>query len=248
MSTDTTTPPSKTKRFTDYWWFFLGRLLVRVCSYFVLISYQHHGRENLPPEGPYMICANHMSFWDTQAILVGMPIVPWKLFAKGEWRNHPIAGPVLRKSGAIFVNRGEADRQAIKEAMEAIEAGHVFGIAPEGTRSKTQQLIEAKDGASYLASRAHIPIVPIAVINTDEWQTNIRRLRWTELKIVIGEPFYLPDLGRRVKSRDLPLFTHLIMVKIAALLPARYHGFYADSPALAALQRGEDPWAVINEQ
>jgi 1-acyl-sn-glycerol-3-phosphate acyltransferase len=235
----------KTKRFKDYWWFYLGRLLVRFLSYFCLISYHHHGRENLPAEGPYMICANHMSFWDTQAILLGMPIVPWKLFAKGEWRNHPIAGPVLGKSGAIFVNRGEVDRQALKEALAAIDRGHVFGIAPEGTRSKTRQLMEAKDGASYLASRAKIPIVPVAVTNTDEWKKNIRRLRWTQLHITIGEPFHLPDLGRRVKSRDLPLYTHLIMVKIAALLPTRYRGFYTTSPALAALERGEDPWPII---
>ena len=238
---------SDSKSFKNKWWFFLGRLLVRFFSYFALISYHCHGRENLPEQGPYLLCANHMSFWDTQAIVVGMPLVPWKLFAKEEFATHPIAGPVMRLSGAIFVKRGEVDRQAIREALEAIEAGHVFGIAPEGTRSKTQQMMEAKDGASYLASRANIPIVPIGVINTDEWKSNIRRLRWTELHIVIGEPFYLPDLGRKVKSRDLPLFTHLIMVKIAALLPERYHGFYADSPALAALQRGDDPWETILE-
>lgn len=237
--------PDNAHEFKNKWWFFIGRLLVRFFSYFALISYHCHGRENLPKSGPYMVCANHMSFWDTQAIVVGMPIVPWKLFAKEEFEKHPIAGPVFRQSGAIFINRQEADRQAIRQALEAIEAGHVFGIAPEGTRSEMGQLIEAKDGASYLASRGNIPIVPIGVINTDQWRQNIRRLRWTKLQVVIGEPFYLPDLGRKVRSRDLPLFTHLIMVKIAALLPERYHGFYADSPALAALQQGDDPWPVI---
>jgi 1-acyl-sn-glycerol-3-phosphate acyltransferase len=246
MSTPTSPPTTVYQLpFKDWLWFFLVRLLIRFCSLFVLISYHNHGRENLPTNQPFMICANHMSFWDTQAILVGMPILPWKLFAKGEWRHHPIAGPLLGQCGAIFVNRGEADRQAIKEAMEAIAQGHIFGIAPEGTRSKTQKLMEAKDGASYLASRANLPIIPIAVINTAEWKYNIRRLRWSKLHIIIGEPFHLPDLGRRVKSHDLPLFTHLIMVKIAQLLPERYHGFYADSPALAALQQGADPWPVI---
>lgn len=52
----------------------------------------------------------------------------------------------------------------------------------------------------------------------------------------------MPDLGRRTRATDLAAYTHLIMVHIAALIPERYWGEYSDSPALAALFAGEDPW------
>jgi 1-acyl-sn-glycerol-3-phosphate acyltransferase len=58
----------------------------------------------------------------------------------------------------------------------------------------------------------------------------------------VGPPFTLPDIGRRPRSADLAAYTHLIMVHVAALLPERYWGYYAGSPALEALVAGEDPW------
>jgi hypothetical protein len=58
----------------------------------------------------------------------------------------------------------------------------------------------------------------------------------------IGQPFSLPDLGRRARGHDLGDFTSLIMTHIAALVDERHRGQYADSPALGALLAGGDPW------
>jgi 1-acyl-sn-glycerol-3-phosphate acyltransferase len=126
--------------------------------------------------------------------------------------------------------------------MSAIEDGAIFGLAPEGTRSKEGAMEAAKDGAAYLAVRSHVPVVPVGLVNTDELFANVRRFRRSRIEAFVGKPFTLPDLGRRVRSRDLAAYTHLIMVQIAAQLPQRYHGLYADSPALHALQAGDDPW------
>ena len=101
---------------------------------------------------------------------------------------------------------------------------------------------EAKTGAAYLASRGQVPILPVGIVNTDVLFANVRRLKRTTVQVRIGEPYYLPDLGRRARSADLDAYTHLIMVHIAALLPERYYGIYRDSPALKALLAGEDPW------
>jgi hypothetical protein len=85
------------------------------------------------------------------------------------------------------------------------------------------------------------------MVNLEVLFANVRRLRPTTVEVRIGQPFIVPEIGRRVRSGDLAAYTHLIMCHIAALLPERYHGHYAHSPALRALQRGEDPWPYCFE-
>lgn len=205
------------------------------------------GRENIPKEGPYIIVVNHMSKADAPLVFLAFPPMRMRYLAGEKWRSHPLFGPLLAATGGIFINRGEVDRRALREAMTAMEAGSVFGLAPEGTRSRSNRLLKAKDGAAYLASRTDIPILPTGVVNTDRVAANLPRLRRTKMEVRVGEQFLLPDLGRRAKGQDLEAYTHLIMVHIANLLPERYHGYYADSPALAALHRGEDPWPYCLE-
>lgn len=200
------------------------------------------GRENIPAKGPYIVTLNHTSVADTPLLLMGFPLVEWRFFAGEKWRSHPVYGPIMAWLGAIYINRGEVDRQGLRDAMAAIEQGVVFGLAPEGSRSKNGQMQEAKVGAAYLASRSGVPILPVSFQNNDRLFANFKRLRRTDVILTIGEPYTLPEIGRRAKGSDLAAFTHLIMVKIAALLPPRYHGIYANSPALAALLAGEDPW------
>lgn len=200
------------------------------------------GRENVPPAGPYIIVVNHMSKADPPLLLMAFPPIRLRFFAGEKWENHFFFGPMMRWAGAIYINRGEIDRGALKEALEALKNGSIFGLAPEGTRSRIGQLIEARDGAAYLASRANVPIVPVGVVNTDVVGENVKHLRRTHLQAHIGRPFLLPQLSHRAKGPELTAYTHLIMVHIAALLPEHHRGYYKDSPALAAFLRGEDPW------
>jgi len=214
---------------------------------FIVGSMKVTGRRNIPASGPYIIVVNHMSKADPPLLFIAFPPMRLRFFAGEKWESHFLFGPIMRMVGAIYINRGEVDRRALREAMEALRNGSIFGLAPEGTRSRVGHLIEAKDGAAYLASRADVPLVPVGVVNTDVVGENLKRLRRTKLEVHIGEQFELPDLGRRAKGKDLEAYTHLIMVRIADLLPQRYHGYYADSPALAALKRGEDPWPYCLE-
>ncbi|MFO7540166.1 MAG: lysophospholipid acyltransferase family protein, partial [Chloroflexota bacterium] len=168
--------------------------------------------------------------------------IQWRFFAGEKWRSHWLYGPIMGWLGAIYINRGAVDRAALREALAALEEGHVFGLAPEGSRSKVGAMQSARGGVAYLASRANVPIVPVGLVNTDVLFANARRLRRTRLEANIGRPFSLPDLGRRPRAQDMDAYTHYIMIHIAAQLPPRYHGLYAGSPALAALLAGDDPW------
>ncbi len=202
------------------------------------------GLENLPPEGPYIFAINHMSKADPPLVLISWPRVRMRFFAGEKWEKHLIFGPLMRYSGAIYINRGKVDRSALREALTALRGGEIFGLAPEGTRSRVGALIRARDGAAYLASRANVPIVPVGLVNTDRLGHNMAHLRRTDLETRIGKPFKLPVGHRRPKSGELAAYTHLIMIHIAALLPERYWGAYADSPGLEALLQGEDPWPL----
>ena len=111
------------------------------------------GKENIPTEGPFLVTTNHMSAADTPLLFVSFPTQEWRFFAGEKWQDHWLWGPMMGGLGAIYINRGEVDRQAIKEALKTIEEGAVFGLAPEGKRSKVGEMQEAKTGAAYLASR-----------------------------------------------------------------------------------------------
>ncbi len=138
------------------------------------------GKENIPPEGPYLVTVNHMSAADTPLLFVSFPTQAWRFFAGEKWQDHWLWGPMMGSLGAIYIKRGEVDRRAIQEAVTALNRGEVFGLAPEGTRSKVGEMQEAKAGAAYLASRGQVPILPVGIINSDVLFANVRRLRRTK--------------------------------------------------------------------
>lgn len=227
--------------------FRLTRFILNIIRLLLLARIKVTGLENLPAKRPYIVVLNHTSVIDTPVLLLAFPVVQWHFFAVEKWREHPVYGPLMGWLGAIYIKRNEIDRTQLRRAMAALNGDTVFGLAPEGTRSKDGRMKSAKDGAAFLAYRTQVPIVPVGLVNNDRLFANIKRFKITRLEIRIGEPFQLPDVGRRAKSEALIAFTHLIMVRIAALLPQRYHGDYQDSPALAALQNGEDPWPLCQQ-
>lgn len=224
----------------------LVKFAMNIVRLILLTRIRVTGWEHIP-ERPYIVVLNHTSTVDTPVLLLTFPIQKWRFFAVEKWKYHPIFGPIMGWLGAIYIARGEADRRAIRLALDSIAEGTVFGLAPEGTRSRSGMMMAAKDGAAYLASRTDALILPVGLANCDQIFTNFKQLKSTQVAVNIGEPFTLPDIGHRVRSRDLPAYTHFIMIHIAAQLPERYHGVYADSPALAALERGEDPWPICLE-
>ncbi len=200
------------------------------------------GRENIPKSGPYLVVVNHMSSADSPLLMIAFPTLPWRFFAGEAWREHWFFGPAMHWLGGIYINRGELDRAALREAIEALNNGAIFGLAPEGTRSKVGAMQPAKDGASYLAARTGVPIIPVGMNHTDVLFGNTREKQRTDVEIRIGKPFHLPELDHRVRKKDLAAYTQLIMAHIAVMVDAPHRGVYADSPALAALLAGEDPW------
>ena len=226
-------------------WFRHLHSIIEIAKYFYLARYTVHNRENVPDNVSGMIAvANHTCILDPPLVALCMPEgTQWKLFAAKTWEKTPVSGRLLKQSGAVFIHRDRVDREGLRQGLEALKDGFTFGLAPEGTRSKeTGQMRKARNGAAYLAVKSGAGVIPIGIVNGPQWNKNWKRGRATHLDLYPAKPIYMPDLGRRVRITDLDAYSHYIMIHIARQVPAAYHGYYADSPALAALLRGEDPW------
>jgi 1-acyl-sn-glycerol-3-phosphate acyltransferase len=193
------------------------------------------GQENLPPHGPYIMTANHLSIFDVPVVfgwLGGEDVTGW---AAEKWEQHPIFGPLLRLGGGIFIQRGEVDRGALQSAVAWLKSGKIFGMAPEGTRTKTGGLARAKTGIAFLAHKTNVPIVPLGLIGTEKIAPAVKRLRRARVTVRIGKPFTLPPLDEINRTASLRANTNEVMCRIAALLPPEYRGIYADHPRLKEL-------------
>ncbi len=222
------------------------RGFIRFCYTFMLGRITVTGKENIPAEDEiYIVVTNHNSVSDSSVLMLAFPSRRWRFFASRKWGERPFFGHLMNIVGAIYVTEGEADRKALKEATTAIKSGDGFGLAPEGHRSKTGSMMKGMDGAAYLASRTNATLLPVGITETDKLFNNLGKLKVTNAGIQIGKPFALPDIGRRVRARDLPMMTEFIMAHIAAELPESYRGVYADSLALDALLAGDDPWGAL---
>ncbi len=118
----------------------------------------------------------------------------------------------------------------IGEAMKRLRQGGVLAIAPEGTRSRTGTLIQARPGGIYLAWKAGVPILPVALTGTQDAlvKDNLKHFRRLQIKATAGAAFRLPQEARG-KDRDelLQEYTDEVMCRIAVLLPEEMRGVYA---------------------
>jgi 1-acyl-sn-glycerol-3-phosphate acyltransferase len=193
------------------------------------------GLENLPSSGPYLLVINHLSFFDLPfvfGVLGSENVTGW---AAEKYQRHPFFGPILKLAGGIFIERGQVDRDAIARAVAWLQRGNIFGMSPEGTRSKTRSLARGKTGAAYLAHEASALLIPIGIHGTEQAWSCWGRLRRPTFVMRIGQPFRLPDIDPDQRQARLRNDTDEIMCRIAALLPAQYRGHYADHPRLQAL-------------
>jgi 1-acyl-sn-glycerol-3-phosphate acyltransferase len=144
---------------------------------------------------------------------------------------------LVRKLDVLWLDRHNPDFRALREVQRRLKKGMIAAIAPEGTRSPTAQMQPGKPGVAYLAAKTRVPIIPMAITGTEDkdvyWR--LRHFRRLDITIRVGEPFEVPPLPRQNRDEFLQHHTDEIMCRIAALLPPKYRGVYADHPRLQAL-------------
>ena len=110
-----------------------------------------------------------------------------------------------------------------------------MGIAPEGTRSDTSQLIEGKPGTVLLAIKTGAPIVPVGLAGTEDTIKRLFTFRKAHIVARFGKPFTIAEIPRENREQALQKATDEVMCRIAVLLPEKYWGFYKDHPRLKEL-------------
>jgi 1-acyl-sn-glycerol-3-phosphate acyltransferase len=185
----------------------------------------------VPAHGPLIVVANHVNFLEAPVLYTYLQ--PRKLtgFAKAEAWDELVKGFLFTLWGAIPLQRGEADVEAFRAALAALETGTILAVAPEGTRSGDGRLGVAHSGVVLLALRSGVPLLPMVYYGGEQIWHNLARLRRTDFHIKIGRPFYLDPGGERVTRAVRQAMTDEIMYRLAALLPEPYRGLYADMSA-----------------
>lgn len=188
------------------------------------------GMENVPPTGPVILVANHISSMDI--VTIALPIKRHEhQMAKVELFGVPVLGGIMRLLGAFPVRRGESDRESLRVAEEVLGAGQVLVVFPEGHRSGTGKMAAGLPGVALIAMRSGAPIVPVGISGTERVLKGFRFGPWApKVRMVFGKPFTLPSDGKR-RSQDLRRGIDTIMRQIAALVPPEYRGIYAEPAA-----------------
>lgn len=153
-------------------------------------NWRFEGSEHIPAEGPVLVACNHISYLDPLAhgyMLVRSGRRP-RFLAKREMFDNPFLRTVLRGAGQIPVERGTGSLAPVKAAMEALRAGEVVMIYPEGTITRNPDFspMEGKTGVARLTLATEVPVLPIAVWGSHNvWQ------RDGVQSVAFGRPIWL---------------------------------------------------------
>jgi 1-acyl-sn-glycerol-3-phosphate acyltransferase len=146
------------------WALFGARNWLRLSAVDVRVT----GREHLEPDQTYVFISNHRSYLDTATLFVytGRRL---GLLAKKELLRVPILGYGMGFVNVMAIDRSNSERarQTVEAATERIRSGISFGVFAEGTRAKPGEFLPFKKGAFYMAAQAGVPIVPVAIKNSD---------------------------------------------------------------------------------
>lgn len=155
------------------------------------------GLEQIPAEGPALLAGNHPNVLDGVILALVSPR-PVKFLVAGELFENPLLRGVLRWAGAVPVDRrGGSNRDAMRAAAEALEAGEVVGIFPEGKTNGGGPLHELRPGVAALAARTGAPVVPFGIAGTElryPWGTH--HVRPGPVAVRFGPPLAEPSLER----------------------------------------------------
>lgn len=175
---------------------FIIRMICRINGGLEII-----GKDNVPAEGGVLLAANHISYMDPPLIGAVVPRNVTFMARKGLFEI-----PVLRwmiKSSAFPVDRERTRPSTIKETVRRLKKGELITMFPEGRRSETGELMEARRGIGMLACLSKVPVVPTLIIGSDRvLPVDAGWLKRAKITVVFGEPVYYNSTADEKEYRN----------------------------------------------
>ena len=195
------------------------------------------GFEYLLPGQGYVIAANHIGRLDAALAYYMLDRPDIIMVVAEKYEKYAIFRWLVRITNGMFIDRYNADIGAIRATLRRLNQGQILTITPEGTRSKSGNLIQAKPGGIYLAWKAGVPILPVAVTGSEDSvvKDRLKHFRRLHIKIVAGPAFTLPPIAGKDRDDLMQHYTEEVMCRIAALLPEARRGVYTGHPRLAEI-------------
>ena len=195
------------------------------------------GRRNIPAEGAAILASNHLSFVDS----IFLPLMidrPVAFLAKSDYfTGKGLKGWATRMffkaTGQIPIDRsgGKASEASLNTGLQVLGRGDLLGIYPEGTRSPDGKLYRGRTGIARMALEAHVPVVPVVMVDTDTMMPiGTRMPRIVRVGVVIGEPLDFSRFeGMEGDRYILRSVTDEIMVALQRLGEQEYEDVYAST-------------------
>ena len=193
------------------------------------------GFDRLPAEGPAILCPNHVSFLDSAFLMLHVPR-NISFVGKAEYMDSWKTKYLFPMMGMIPIDRtgGEKSQAALNTAEAVLRRGELFGIFPEGTRSRDGYLYKGRTGAVRLAMKLSCPIFPVGVTGTREIQPPDAKAPklFKDCTIKIGRPINVARYqGRGDDHLLLRRITDELMFEIRELTGQEYRNVYAGKTA-----------------
>lgn len=158
------------------------------------------GQEHLPATGAYVLSPVHRSNIDSP-LAACVTSRRLRFMGKQEmWKFKPV-GALISALGSFPVNRGAADRDALRRCIDVLSGGEPLVLFPEGTRRSGPVVEDLFDGAAYIAIKAGVPIVPVGIGGSEAaMPKGAKFLRPVKVHLVIGPPLHPEGAGDRESS------------------------------------------------
>ena len=175
------------------------------------------GVEHVPKEGAGVVVSNHRSMIDPFVVSYGAHRLV-SFMAKEELFGVPFVGLLIRKLGGFPVDRSRKDATSMRVALSVLKGGELLGMFPEGTRSATDELQEMRTGAVRLAAKTGVPIIPAAVVNTQNALPPGKLPRPARIEVHFGPAFEITELyEKHNKEEATQMALEMLKERIAAL-------------------------------
>jgi len=183
----------------------------------VAFEYRAYGQENIIEEGPAIMAANHQSYLDPPLVGITCKNEVYFLARKTLFEKR-FLGPIISRVNAFPVDLARGDLPALRAIIKLLKEGHRIVIFPEGTRSLSGRIQQARPGIGMIIARTLAPVVPMRIFGSFEAWPKGGKIRTHPITVVVGKPLLFKKEDFGAYNRDVYQKTsEQVLAAIAAI-------------------------------